>query len=458
MKPFARVSRRRFLQVVSLSTVGAVMAACAPPALPGTSTAPSEPAAMPADMETVELTLWMFSLNPELIDYINDEVNPEFRDLMPGYDLLPEHVPYDGYRQKLSTSIVGDSLPDIHEAGTQAAGRVATSGEGTPIDDYINEWADLDDYFEANIRGTQIAGRTWGVPIFSHPSLTLYWKNLLAQADLDPDSPPTTDVEYLQAAAQLQQVEDGRTLQLGGWSPSNWRGFFQAFEVQLQRLGGEMADESYTEVRFGNELGEAALGWIVELFQTVYPEGVARLPDEAPIPHFANQNIAMHMRGHGSNPRDVLRYNPDAFEDLGYGFPLMAQEGTGRRNSISWRNFVSVSPTSLDVGASVEWAHVFSSTEHNVHYSEWGGYIPVRKSALETEFVQQSPYVGTYLEMGAPHGYDVINPPGYFELRQEGGNFFEQAALGAISVEEAIQNCAEVWQEGLDNAPPYKIP
>ncbi len=452
-----RISRRRFLQVSSASAIGALLAACAPPPMPGTSTTSSEPEAAPPQ-ETVELTLWMFSLNPELIDYINDSVTPEFRDNMPGFDLLPEHVPYDGYRQKLSTSIVGDSLPDIHEAGTQAAGRVATSGEGTPIDDYISEWDDLDDYFAANIKGTQIAGYTWGIPIFSHPSLTLYWKSLLAGADLDPDSPPTTEVEYLNYAAALQKVEEGRTIQLGGWAPSNWRGFFQEFEVQLQRLGGEMADQDYTEVRFNNELGVASLAWIVELFQTVYPEGVARLPDEAPIPHFANKNIAMHARGHGSNPRDVLRYNPDAFEDLGFAFPLEAQDGTGRKNSISWRNFLSVSPTSSDVGASVEWAHVFSNTEHNVHYSEWGGYIPVRRSALDTPFVQESPYVGIYLEMGAPHGYDVINPPGYFELRQEGGNYFEQAALGALSVEEALQKCAEVWQEGLDNAPPYKIP
>lgn len=452
MTSMSRISRRHFLQVASLSTVGAALAACT---MPGTApAAPEAPEAMPSQ-ETVELTLWMFSLNPEIIEYINDNVTPEFRDRMPGFDLLAEHVPYDGYRQKLSTSIVGASLPDIHEAGTQAAGRVATSGEGTPIDDYINGWDDLDDYFAANIKGTQIAGRTWGVPIFSHPSLTLYWKSVLAEAGVEP---PATDMEYLAAAQALQQVEDGRTILLGGWSPNNWRGFFQAFEVQLQRLGGEMADQDYTEVRFNNDLGVAALGWIVELFQTVYPEGVARLPEEAPIPHFANKNIAMHMRGHGSGPRDVLRYNPDAFEDLGFGFPLEAQDGTGRKNSISWRNFLSVSPTSSDVGASVEWAHVFSQTDHNVAYSEWGGYIPVRKSALETQFVQDSPYIGIYLEMGSPHGYDVINPPGYFELRQAGGNYFEQAALGAISVEEAIQQCAEIWQEGLDNAPPYKIP
>lgn len=449
------LSRRSFLKVASLSTAGLALASCV---MPGTAVDQAGPAAPQPSGETVELSLWMFSMNPELLDYFNDTVTPEFTDKNPGFTMLAEHVPYDGYRQKLSTSIVGGSLPDLHEAGTQAAGRVATSGEGTPIDDYLNTWEDLDDYFEANIKGTQIAGFTWGIPIFSHPSMTLYWKSHLAEAGLDPDSPPTTDVEYLNAAAAIQQVEDNRTIVLGGWGASNWRSFFQEFEVQLQRLGGEMADESYTEVRFNTDQGVAALTYLVDLYNVVYPEGVARLPDEAPIPHFANGNIGMHKRGHGSNPRDVLRYNPDAWDDLGFGYPLMAAEGTGRKNSISWRNFLSVSPTSLDVGASVEWAHVFSQTDHNVHYSEWGGYIPVRKSALDTQFVKDSPYVGIYLEKAAPHGYDVINPPGYFELRQEGGNFFEQAALGAMTPEEAVMACAEVWQEGLNNAPPYKIP
>ena len=443
------LSRRQFLRTASLSAAGAVLAACALP-----TAAPSGEGEMAAP---VELTLWMFSLTPEVIDYINSEVNPDFYDSMSGFEMIAEHVPYDGYRQKLSTSIVGDALPDLHEAGTQAAGRVATSGEGTPIDEYINEWDDLDDYFGANIKGTQIAGRTWGIPTYSHPSLTLYWKSQLEGVGLDPDNPPSTDIQYLDAARALQNVEDGRTIVLGGWAPNNWRSFFQEFEVQLQRLGGEMADTDYTEVRFNNELGVAALAYLVELGQTVYPDGVARLPDEAPVPHFPAGNVAMHMRGHGSQPRDVLRYNPDAWDDLGFAFPLTAEAGTGRKNSISWRNFLSVSPTSSDVGASVEWAHVFSSTEHNVKYSEFGGYTPVRKSALGTEFVQNSPYLGIYLEMGSPHGYDVINPPGYFELRQSGGNLFEQAFLGNMSVEDAVSGCADIWQEGLNNAPPYKI-
>ncbi len=115
MSSMSRLSRRRFLQLASLSTAGLALAACT---VPGTEVAPAAAPAMPTTGETTELSLWMFSLNPEVIDYINDNVNPEFRDQNPGFDMVAEHVPYDGYRQKLTTSIVGDSLPDVHEAGT----------------------------------------------------------------------------------------------------------------------------------------------------------------------------------------------------------------------------------------------------------------------------------------------------------------------------------------------------
>lgn len=456
MKAMQRLSRRRFLQLSAAAT-GALVAACAP-APPGA--APEEVAtpAKPAVTAAEVISVWMFSLNPDMIDYIESEVVPDFQEGYPDVQVNVEHVPYDGYRQKLTTATVGGTLPDLHEAGTQAAGRVATSGEGLPIDDFIAEWDDWDDYFEPAVQGTRYGGYTWGVPIFSQPSLTLYWRNLFEEAGLDPEKPPVNDMEYLEYAKLLQKVEEGRIIQLGGWSPDNWKGFFQTFEVELQRLGGEMTDKDYTEVHFNSPEGEAALAWIVELFQTVYPEGVARLPEEAPIPHFANQKIAQHMRAHGTNPRDVLRYNPDAWDDLGFGYPLEAKEGTGRKVSIQWRNFLVVSPTSKNPAAAAEFAHTFTSPKHNVEYAKWGGYIPIRKSALEFDWVKESPYVGKYLEMGSPYGYDVINPPGYFELRQKGGNFFEEAALGKISVQEALQKCAEVWEEGLKKAPPIKVP
>jgi ABC-type glycerol-3-phosphate transport system substrate-binding protein len=453
-------SRRQFLRLSALATGGALIAACTPQQAAEEAEQPAEKAEQPQAVESkeMELSAWLFSLTPEIIDYINGDVIPEFQEQYPKATVSFEHVPYDGYRQKLTTATVGGGLPDLHECGTQAAGRAATSGEGLPIDDYIDTWDDAGDYFEPNWQGCRFAGYTWGVPIYSSPSMVLYWKSKFEEAGLDPEKPPVNDVEYIEYAEKLQKVDGNKIVQLGGWSPSDWKGFFQAFEVELQRLGGQMADEEYKQVLFNSDKGLAALTWIVELFQQVYPEGVARLPDEAPIPHFANQNIAMHMRAHGSECRNVKQYNPDVWDDLGFADPLQAKEGEGRKVGIAWRNFITVAPTSVDAAAAAELAHVFTGPVHNVKYNEFRGDVPVRQSAMDADYVKNSDYLSKYLEMGSPNGYDVINPPGYFELREAGGNHFEAAALGKISIEEGLQECAKVWEEGLDQAPPIKVP
>lgn len=452
----SRLTRRELLKGALIGVGAIALASCAPKA---PTAAPVAKATLPeAKAAPVELSVWLFSLTPEILEYIDAKVNPEFKEQYPEATVSFEHIPYDGYRQKLTTATVGGGLADLHECGTQAAGRAATSGEGLPIDDYIDAWDDKDDYFAPNWQGTQFGGYTWGVPIYSSPSLLLYWKSLFKEAGLDPEKPPVYETEYLEYANKLQNVEGGKIIQLGGWSPAEWKGFFQAFEVELQRLGGKIADEDYQKVLFNSSEGEAALAWIVELFKAVYPEGVARLPDEAPIPHFANRNIAMHMRGHGTECRDVKKYNPDVWDDLGFAPCLEAKEGIGRKVGIAWRNFISVAPTSADPAAATELAHVFTGPVHNVAYCEFRGDVPVRRSATDSEYVKNSDHVGKYLEMASPYGYDVVNPAGYFELRQKGGDFFEAAALGKISVKEALEECAKVWEEQLAKEPPIKVP
>lgn len=448
------LSRRDFLRLSAFAVGGATLAACAPAVGPAaeSGSAASAPAVTP-----VELSMWMFSLgDPQMIDLIENTAAPAFQAEHSEFQLALEFVPYEGYREKIATSLAGGALPDMHEAGTQEAGRVATSGMGAPLDDYMATWADFDDYFAPNIEGTRYGGYTWGIPFFSQPSCTLYWKSAYEEVGLDPATAPNTDREYLENAIQLQNVEEGRTIRLGGWTPADWRGMFQEFEVGVQRRGGEITDDGYTEVRFGSPEGEETLAFLVEAAQALFPPDVARLPDGSPIPHFSQKNIAQHARGHNTDANDVLKYNPDAWDDLAMAPPLMAA-GKETRVSIMWRNFYIVSPTAEDRGLAAEFLHTITNTENNGEYCRIGGYAPVRKSCLELAWVKESQFMGYYLENAAPYGYKVINPPQYFELRQTGGAFFEEAALGKISVSEALAKAVEVWETGLKDTPAVKV-
>ncbi len=449
------MTRRNFLQASAVATGGLILAACAPAALPSADTS-AETGAAPA-AQPVEVSMWMFSLtDPEMIKVMEEIGVPSFQEAHPEFTLALEFVPYEGYREKIATNLAGGTLPDVQEAGTQEAGRVATSGMGIPLDDFMANWADYDDYFVPGIEGTRYSGYTWGVPFRTEPSCLLFWKSAFEEAGLDVAAPPATDRAYLEVAKQLALIEDGRTIRQGGWTPSDWRGLFQEFEVGVQRRGGEITDEAYKEVRFGGDVGEETIAYLVEASQAIYPDGVARLPEGSPIPHFAQKTIAENKRGHTTDANNVLKYNPDAWDDLGMATPLTA-EGYDTPVSIMWRNFYVVSPTAADRELTVEFVHHVTGTEVNGEYCRVGGYAPVRKSALELDWVKESPYMGFYLENASQYGYRVINPPQYFELRQTGGAFFEEAALGKITPSEALAEVVKVWEEGLKTTPPVQI-
>ena len=377
-----QLTRRDFLRTSALLTGGAVLVACAPASAPAGS---AETGGAAGAAEPVELSMWMFSLaDPQMIDLIENTAIPDFQAMHPEAQIALEFVPYEGYREKIATNLAGGTLPAMHEAGTQEAGRVATSGMGIPLDDYMETWDDFDDYFGPSIAGTRYDGYTWGVPFMTQPSLTLFWKSAYEDVGLDPAAPPVTDREYLEYAQQLQLVEDGRTIRLGGWTPSDWRGMFQEFEVGVQRRGGEMTDEGYTEVRFDSAEGEETLAYLVEAAQALFPPDVARLPEGSPIPHFAQKAIAQNKRGHNTDANDVLKFNPDAWDDLGMSPPLVA-EGHDTPVSIMWRNFYVVSPDAADRALAAEFLRHVTNTENNGEYCRIGGYAPVRKSALSLD-------------------------------------------------------------------------
>src|SRR5690606_34372496 len=98
--------------------------------------------------------------------------------------------------------------------------------------------------------------------------------------------------------------------------------------------------------------------------------------------------------------------------------------------TIMWRNFYSISPTAADRTLAADFLHFLTNTENNGEYCRIGGFAPVRQSAVELEWVKESPFMTFYLENASAYGYKVINPPQYFELRQTGGAFLEDAALG----------------------------
>lgn len=465
-----RLGRRVFIRGALLGGAAVLVAACSstgsapattsavssnpPAAAPTTAPVAAKPATGPGGTKT--LSMWGFSLNPESIKYIKEKVNSDFQKKYPDYTVEPQNVPYSGYRDKLAVAVAGGTLPDLHEEGTQVAGRTATNGEGIVVDDYIKTWPDKDDIFGTLWQTAYYGGHHWGVPFYAQPGLTLSWKSALQSAGLDPSKPAADEQQYLDYAKIMQQIDKGTIVRQGAWAPGDGQTMFQEFEVGVQRRGGKIANEDYSQPLFNSPEGLDTLQYLVDLWRIVYPPGVARLPAESPIPYFAQKKIGEQSRGQTTDANNVLKYNPQAWDDLIMSDPLTSKGGS-RKVAIEWRNMMFVAPTTRAREQAMEWIHTFVSTEHNGEYTRIMGFAPIRKSALELPWVKESKFMETFLKQASPFGHDVINPPGYFELRTKSANEFEAAALGKQSVKEALQKVFDIWSAGLKNSPKMKI-
>ncbi|TVR78411.1 MAG: ABC transporter substrate-binding protein [Rhodospirillales bacterium] len=106
------------------------------------------------------------------------------------------------------------------------------------------ERAWLESFYPALMANGQVEGQTWGIP-FQRSTIVLYYnKDAFAEAGLDPDAPPTTWDEMVEAGKAL--TGDGR---FGLMVPSTGYPYwmFQAFAIQN---GKELMNPDGTETYF----------------------------------------------------------------------------------------------------------------------------------------------------------------------------------------------------------------
>jgi sn-glycerol 3-phosphate transport system substrate-binding protein len=141
-----------------------------------------------------------------------------------------------------------------------------------PFNDVVQtdeERAWLDSFYPALMANGTVEGEVWGVP-FQRSTIVLYYnKDMFAEAGLDPDSPPTTWDEMVEAAKALRTGE-----RWGIMVPSTGYPYwmFQAFAIQN---GVELMSEDGTETYFDDPAVVEALEFWRSLAaeHDVMPEG-----------------------------------------------------------------------------------------------------------------------------------------------------------------------------------------
>ncbi len=120
-------------------------------------------------------------------------------------------IPWDDYYTKLSVSMASRTAPDLAVMHShQIAGFVKQGAleAYTPEEIAAAGLAEAD-YIPQLWTAGVVADQRYGVPIDAFPRHIYYNKTLFEQAGLDPNNPPKTGAEMLDAATKIQALGDG---------------------------------------------------------------------------------------------------------------------------------------------------------------------------------------------------------------------------------------------------------
>lgn len=145
-----------------------------------------------------KIEVWQFMMD----DTLSKQVEANFEAANPDIDLEIVQLSWATGFDRIVTSVAAGAAPDVIELGNTWLATFASQGVLMPVDDLVAKVED--DYVAWNF--VEYNGQKWGFPWLLAPRCMYYNLELLDKAGLDPDNPPTTWMELLNASAKIHAL------------------------------------------------------------------------------------------------------------------------------------------------------------------------------------------------------------------------------------------------------------
>ena len=297
--PDRKLSRRQLLRIGTLGMVSLGLGACATvtpaPAAPG-APGPSPVAQRPATIK------WAHYFDPlqspaQKFNYEwMEQMVASFEEAHPEINVEPEYFDWDKIDDRSILDFQAGIKHDVLFGSPQLMAKHFQVGDYIDLAPYLANWSEeeLSDLSWSPVWASGSQGDVQiGIPTGVHTRAVAYRRDMFEEAGLDPDAPPTTWEECLEAAQALTQ---GDVWGLGMFfGPS--RGTIELYFAPLMwHFGGELWDPETKQATFASDAGIAAAQAIYDLVYTqkVTPESaVGGTYDDAILVAFLEGRLAM---------------------------------------------------------------------------------------------------------------------------------------------------------------------
>ncbi len=380
------------------------------------------------EQTTITLTGWQSS--PTEQRYLEDTI-AAFEDANPDINVEISTIA-DQYMNILRTRLIGGEGPDVFFLEAFEAPGLIETGVVEPLDDYITDEFDLDDFEQPLVDAFRNNdGVLYGLPKDTSTLALFYNKEMFEEAGIE--EAPTTWDELIEVAEQLQSDD----VYGFGVVPDLARLMFIA-----ESNGGQIAVDN--EAAFADPAVVDALQPIVDMRNEL---GIAGEPSEAGTDNggemFALERTAMIIEGNWTVP-----YLDENFPDVNYGvaeIPTVNDEQGTMAYTVSY----VMNAASEKKEASWRLIEYLTGKEGMEKWTSSGLTLPTRASVSESLDYADDPLYGPFVA-GASYATvwnDDTNLP---IIYNNFNNQFLSAFLGQRDLQEALQEAQDVANNEID--------
>lgn len=436
MKTRISPPRRRWAGVAMVAASAVLMAGCSSGEAPATDG---------DGFEGKTLTVWFPGTNQAEIDLVTGPIADAFEEET-GAQLDVTFVDWADLSTKLNSAFAAGTAPDLFGHGPAAVADFVANERVEPLDEYLARLdpADVEDMADA-LPGGQVDGVQYLMPLSMQGSLIIYDAADFTAAGLDPDAPPTT-WEEVRSAAEKLTVRDGDTITRSGLLvPSQTIARQQTFASFITSAGGTQLNEDNSEAVFNSPEGVEALEFFTDLYTgpNAVSTGIGADYVNAPA---AQQPIVLDTASmvvqSATGANQILAAAPDLdlrvldavpFEGQDEGFAI-GGSGPG----------LIVNADSEVKDLAWEFITHMIDPEVSAEYTEGIGAVPIRASAADTPYVQDSVVLQAFVA-NAPSFVPNPNVAGWVQARDALDKHIEQALNGVVPASDALDSAkAEV--------------
>ncbi len=316
-----KVSRRDFLRASAVAAMGAIVAACVPPAPPPVAEKAKEATAAPAPARVV---IWKAAHLPageegKLVQGLLEKFNADHPDIVAEY----VEISWDGWMEKHTSAFASGEPPDITYQPDVFALQFIRRDQLLTVEEFPDVAQVKAQFYPLVWNAQAWQGKVYGVPLIVGGSALFWNKAHFEEAGLDPDRPPDTWDEQITFAQKLTKADRPGMLICAG--PCDQYPH-ETYPFLLQ-AGAKLFNEDRSKAVFNSPEGVAGVQYMVDL---VHKHKVAPRPEDLIEGMFEQGLVSFRTAQIGGMVSVMRKEHPDVRFGIGPAPKGPAPEPEGR--------------------------------------------------------------------------------------------------------------------------------